>query len=215
MNQQAFTLGTWWTQGGPVMYPLAVYSILGIAVLIEKLFFLKKISGSEIESVRKAADDLLSGKSAAESGAGPIWIILTRLRKLVGDGLGTDALLRAAEREVSRLEDIAMRGMIWLAIIGNTAPFVGLFGTVVGIIRAFHGLSGLSGQGLLNDPSQNSALIQGISEALVATATGLMVAVPAVIAYNYLLREIRSRIGRIDLACADYADAIGNGKVKK
>jgi biopolymer transport protein ExbB len=212
MNQEAFTLGSWWTQGGPVMYPLAIYSILGIAVLIEKLFFLKKISGSEIESVRKAADDLLSGKSAAESGAGPIWIILTRLRKLVGDGLGTDALLRAAEREVSRLEDIAMRGMIWLAIIGNTAPFVGLFGTVVGIIRAFHGLSR---QGLLTDPSQNTELIKGIAEALVATATGLMVAVPAVIAYNYLLREIRSRIGRIDLACADYADAIGNGKVKK
>ncbi|MCX6645755.1 MAG: MotA/TolQ/ExbB proton channel family protein [bacterium] len=212
MNQEAFTLGSWWTQGGPVMYPLAVYSILGIAVLIEKLFFLRKISGSEIELVRKAADDLLSGKSTAESGAGPVWIILTRLRKLVGDGLGTDALVRAAEREVSRLEDIAMRGMIWLAIIGNTAPFVGLFGTVVGIIRAFHGLSG---QGLPSDPSQNSELIRGISEALVSTATGLMVAVPAVIAYNYLLREIRSRIGRIDLACADYADAIGNGKVKK
>lgn len=212
MNQETFTLGNWWTQGGPVMYPLAIYSILGLAILIEKLVFLVKISGSEIESVRKAADDLMSGKTETESGSGLVWIILIRLRKLASDGLTADALVRAAEREVFRLEDIAMRGMIWLAIIGNTAPFVGLFGTVIGIIRAFHGLSR---QGLLADPSQNSELIRGIAEALVATATGLLVAVPAVIAYNYLLREIRSRMARIDLACADYADAIGNGKVRK
>lgn len=209
MDQETFTIGNWWTQGGPVMYPLAIYSILGLAVLIEKLFFLKKLSAGEIESARKAAEDVLAGKPEPAAGEGPIWIILSRLKALSKDGLGTDALVRAAEREVSRLEDIAMRGMIWLAIIGNTAPFVGLFGTVVGIIRAFHGLSR---QGLLADPTQNSELIRGIAEALVATATGLLVAVPAVIAYNYLLREIRSRISRIDLACADYADAIGNGK---
>jgi biopolymer transport protein ExbB len=100
-----------------------------------------------------------------------------------------------------------MRGMIWLAIIGNTAPFVGLFGTVVGIIRAF---VGLSSQGLLADPTGNPDLIRGIAEALVATATGLLVAVPAVIFYNFLLREIRSRMTRVELACADYAEALGN-----
>jgi biopolymer transport protein ExbB len=194
------------------MYLLAVYSILGLAVLIEKLTFLRKISESEIESARKAADDALTGNLEPPSGDGPVAAIIARLNKLAGDGLTTDALVRAAEREVARLEDLAMRGMIWLAIIGNTAPFVGLFGTVIGIIRAFHGLSR---QGLLADPSQNSELIRGIAEvaeALVATATGLLVAVPAVIAYNYLLRDIRSRTTRIDLACADYADAIGNGK---
>lgn len=209
MDQETFALGNLWTQGGAVMYLLALYSILGLAVLIEKLAFLRKISGSEIESARKAADDALAGNLEPLSGDGPVAAIIARLNKLANDGLTTDALVRAAEREVARLEDLAMRGMIWLAIIGNTAPFVGLFGTVIGIIRAFHGLSR---QGLLADPSQNSELIRGIAEALVATATGLLVAVPAVIAYNYLLREIRSRTTRIDLACADYADAIGNGK---
>jgi len=207
MDQQAFTLGNWWTQGGIVMYPLALYSILGIAILIEKLFFLRRISLRAVETARSAADRAARGDVKPPAGDQPVNIILNRVYTFSREGLTTDALIRTAEREVARLEDIAMRGMIWLAIIGNTAPFVGLFGTVVGIIRAFHGLSR---QGLLADPSGNPDLIRGIAEALVATATGLLVAVPAVICYNFLLREIRSRTTRLELACADYADALGN-----
>jgi len=207
MEQQSFTLATWWTQGGVVMYPLALFSILGIAILIEKLRWLKQISEAEIEEVRSLAAKALKGEAKPPTGSTAIRMILARLYDLGHNGITSEALTRAAEREVARLEDIAMRGMIWLAIIGNTAPFIGLFGTVIGIIRAFHGLSTT---GLLADPSGNPELIRGIAEALVATATGLMVAVPAVIFYNFLLREIRSRMTRIDLACADYADAIGN-----
>jgi biopolymer transport protein ExbB/TolQ len=209
MEQQAFTLGNWWTQGGIVMYPLALYSILGIAILIEKLFFLKRISTDAVETARKAAENAARGKPEPPSGDQPVNVILGRIYSFAREGMGVDALIRSAEREVARLEDIAMRGMIWLAIIGNTAPFVGLFGTVIGIIRAFHGLSS---QGLLADPTANPGLIKGIAEALVATATGLLVAVPAVICYNFLLREIRSRTTRLELACADYADALGNHK---
>ncbi len=209
MEQQAFSLGNWWQQGGIVMYPLAVFSILGVAILIEKLIFLKRISKDGIETARNAAEKAMQGDPAPPSDAGPISVILNRLHELGQSGHSTESLIRASEREVARLEDIAMRGMIWLAIIGNTAPFIGLFGTVVGIIRAFHGLSS---QGLLTDPSSNPELIRGISEALVATATGLLVAVPAVIFYNFLLREIRSRTTLIELACADYADALGNHK---
>lgn len=209
MEQQAFTLGNWWTQGGIVMYPLALYSILGIAILIEKLFFIRRISGDAVETARTAADKAAKGNPEPPSGDQPVNVILGRIYSFAREGMGAEALIRSAEREVARLEDIAMRGMIWLAIIGNTAPFVGLFGTVVGIIRAFHGLSR---QGLLADPTANPDLIRGIAEALVATATGLLVAVPAVICYNFLLREIRSRTTRLELACADYADALGNRK---
>lgn len=191
------------------MYPLAIYSIVGLAVLIEKIFFLKKISGKVIDEARKESIDALNSEPAPPEGDSPVHIILKRIYLLAKEGLSTAALVRSAEREISRLEDISMRGMIWLAIIGNTGPFVGLFGTVLGIIRAFQGMSS---EGLTTDPSGNPELISGIAEALVATATGLLVAVPAVICYNWLLREIRSRMTRIELACADYADAIGNGK---
>ena len=207
MEQSTFSLGSWWTQGGVVMYPLALFSIIGLAILIEKLVFLRRI-GSDSERIsREAVADLRRANSAPPSGNRPIHLILARVRELSGQGMGAEALIRAAERESAKLEDIAMRGMIWLAIIGSTSPFVGLFGTVLGIIRAFHGLSK---QGLTMDPSGNPELIRGIAEALVATATGLAVAVPAVIMYNWLLRTIRSRIARIELAAADYADALAN-----
>ncbi|MFH1675987.1 MAG: MotA/TolQ/ExbB proton channel family protein [bacterium] len=209
MDEQTFTLQNWWSQGGIVMYPLAIYSILGMAILFEKLTFLKKLGGDMTGIVNGAIDEMKSGKIEPPSGEGPVFDIIRRIHNLGTDGLDSDALLRAVERESSRLEDLAMRGMIWLAIIGNTSPFVGLFGTVIGIIRAF---TGLSKEGLLTDPSGNPELIRGIAEALVATATGLLVAVPAVICYNFLLREIRSRTMRIELSLADYADALSNNK---
>lgn len=71
-----------------------------------------------------------------------------------------------------------------LATFGNNAPFIGLFGTVLGIINAFHTLSKGSEFGV-------NAVMGGISEALVATATGLFVAIPSVIAYNYFVRKIK------------------------
>jgi biopolymer transport protein ExbB/TolQ len=189
------------------MYPLALFSILGIAILIEKMTWLRRISETEIEEVRSLAAQALKGEAKPPAGSTPIRRILGRLYDLGRNGITSEALTRSSEREVARLEDVAMRGMIWLAIIGDTSPFIGLFGTVIGIIRAFHGLSTA---GLLTDPAGNPELIRGIAEALVATATGLMVAVPAVIFYNFLLREIRSRMTRVELACADYADALGS-----
>ena len=79
----------------------------------------------------------------------------------------------------------------FLATTGNTAPFIGLFGTVVGIIRAFHSLSVSGSAG----PSVISA---GIAEALVTTAAGLVVAVPAVVFYNYYLRRVETVMNEIE-----------------
>lgn len=70
-----------------------------------------------------------------------------------------------------------------LGTIGNVTPFIGLFGTVIGIMRAFHDLSLSSGGG-------PAVVASGIAEALVATAMGLFVAVPAVIFYNYFVRKV-------------------------
>lgn len=78
-----------------------------------------------------------------------------------------------------------------LATFGNNAPFIGLFGTVLGIIDAFHTLSQGSEFGV-------NAVMGGISEALVATATGLFVAIPSVIAYNYFVRKIKMMLLEIE-----------------
>ena len=93
----------------------------------------------------------------------------------------------AASEELTRLES----RLTWLATTGSIAPFIGLFGTVWGIIDAFHGL-GTAGAATLR------AVAPGISEALITTAAGLFAAVPAVVAYNYFLQKIREFASRMD-----------------
>jgi len=104
-------------------------------------------------------------------------------------GLPEDEIIEASKRGLERSVAIThaelKRGLGGLATIGATAPFVGLFGTVVGIINAFHGISQQKTTGL-------TAVAGGIAEALVATALGLFVAVPAVWAYNYFTGKIES-----------------------
>ena len=95
----------------------------------------------------------------------------------VGDFDLVDAVNRQLERAKERETANLKRGLTVLATVGSTSVFVGLFGTVVGIITAFQGISADGGGGL-------SSVAGGISEALVATAVGLMVAIPSVVAFN-------------------------------
>ena len=83
------------------------------------------------------------------------------------------------------------KGLVVLGTLGNNAPFIGLFGTVIGIIKAFHDLS-------VNPQGGPSVVMAGISEALIATAVGLMVAIPAVIAFNGLQRMIKRRVANAE-----------------
>jgi biopolymer transport protein ExbB/biopolymer transport protein TolQ len=100
-------------------------------------------------------------------------------------GSDIDASRRALERAEAIVHAELKRGVSTLATIGSTAPFVGLFGTVVGIINAFRGISSEKSTGL-------GAVAGGISEALVTTAVGLFVAIPAVWVYNYFSGRIES-----------------------
>ncbi len=93
----------------------------------------------------------------------------------------------AANEEVAKFE----QNMSWLATTASVSPFIGLFGTVVGIIRSFHGLGEQGAVSL-------RAVAPGISEALVATAVGLAAAIPAYIAYNYFSASIREMGARLD-----------------
>ena len=96
-----------------------------------------------------------------------------------------DAAKRGLERSVAIVHAELKRGLSGLATIGSTAPFVGLFGTVIGIINAFKGISEQKATGL-------AAVAGGIAEALVTTAIGLFVAVPAVWAFNYFTNKVEA-----------------------
>jgi biopolymer transport protein TolQ len=100
--------------------------------------------------------------------------------ELVGVANVERAMKRAANQEITRLE----RALTFLATTASATPFIGLFGTVWGIMNAFRGLS-------VTHSSSIQAVAPGIAEALIATATGLVAAIPAVVAYNHFARQLR------------------------
>jgi biopolymer transport protein TolQ len=112
-------------------------------------------------------------------------------------------LERAAQTASSEALTLMERRMTWLATIAQVGPFVGLFGTVMGIIDAFHGL-GNEGAATLR------AVAPGISEALITTAAGLVVAVPAVMGYNQLTTRLREFAARMDDFGRELLNAIEN-----
>jgi biopolymer transport protein TolQ len=108
-----------------------------------------------------------------------------------------------ASEEITRLE----RNVPWLAITAAVTPFVGLFGTVWGIIDAFHGL-GTAGAATLR------AVAPGISEALITTAAGLAAAIPAVVAYNLIGASIREFAARSDDFALEVLNAVENSQAQ-
>jgi biopolymer transport protein TolQ len=140
---------------------------------------LKKINPSIDTKTAKSAEASLKNMSAS------------------GTGNVQRALRRAINTEMSRM----MQMVPFLATTGNTAPFIGLFGTVWGIMNSFHSI-GLRG-------SANLAVVApGISEALVATAAGLLAAIPAVIAFNYFMQKIRIIESELQSFSADFINII-------
>lgn len=105
------------------------------------------------------------------------------------------ALNRATISEITRLE----RSITFLATTGSTAPFIGLFGTVWGIMDAFRGI-GIRGSASL------AVVAPGISEALVATAAGLAAAIPAVVAYNHFVRKVRVMANEMENFSSEFID---------
>ncbi|MEE4352742.1 MAG: protein TolQ [Desulfatiglans sp.] len=106
--------------------------------------------------------------------------------------------------QINRLE----RAVGFLATTGNTAPFIGLFGTVWGIMEAFRGI-GLKGSASL------AVVAPGISEALVATAAGLAAAIPAVVAYNYFTQKISALQAEMDIFASEFLSMVERQFVKR
>ncbi|MEJ2641530.1 MAG: MotA/TolQ/ExbB proton channel family protein [Desulfosarcinaceae bacterium] len=120
--------------------------------------------------------------------------------RLTGFGSSTNvkrALRRAINSETTRMVQMVP----FLATTGNTTPFIGLFGTVWGIMNSFHGI-GLRGSASL------AVVAPGISEALIATAAGLAVAIPAVIAFNYFMQKIRFIESELNSFSADFLNIL-------
>ena len=118
-----------------------------------------------------------------------------------GQFSGTDNVKRALRRAITTETTRMIELVPFLATTGNTTPFIGLFGTVWGIMNSFHGI-GLKGSASL------AVVAPGISEALIATAAGLAVAIPAVIAFNFFMQKVRIIESELQSFSADFLNII-------
>ncbi len=193
MNPAELILALGMSGGDWVLYLLLALSMLSVTLILERAvtFWSNRepfgtILSSGIQAI--ARQDLAQASANAK---GPVGRLFGVAAENWNDGLPRLRAALMAHRLRERAA--AERGLVLLGTLGNNAPFVGLFGTVLGIIRAFRDLGTANSVG-------PSVVMTGISEALVATAVGILVAIPAVVAYNLCQRSIRVMDYRLDEA---------------
>jgi biopolymer transport protein ExbB/biopolymer transport protein TolQ len=190
-------LGSEW-----VLFLLVGLSVVSLATMVERfVFFVRR--RDDLERLRRQLTDRLDAGEVREAA-----LVLEKSRsieaKLALVALrwayaGPEAIADAVDAELLRQKKELERGTNLLGTLGNNAPFVGLLGTVLGVIIAFNAL-GDTGQNM----GAMGNVMAGISEALVATGVGLFVALPAVVAYNL----IQKRIGEIETNAISFTKLI-------
>jgi biopolymer transport protein ExbB len=187
----------WFAKG--IVFVMLGMSIWSLTVMIQKWWALRKAQAETRKFAPEFSqfleeDNLTEAIKLAESYkkshvARVLGGALGEVRPLIQDGSVTVADINSAERAVERNMMIILaelkRGLGILATVGATAPFVGLLGTTMGIVNSFQGMATAGTAGL-------GAISAGIAEALITTAMGLLVAIPAVWAYNYFTTKIEN-----------------------
>ncbi len=214
-------LGLWHQMGAfakGIVIVMAIMSIYSLTIMVSKWWTLRAAQ----KETRKFApefsqfleeDNLTEAIKLAESYkkshvALVLGGALSEIKPLILDGSVTVADLNSAERAVERemLMTIVQlkRGLGVLATVGATAPFVGLLGTTMGIVNAFTGMAASGSGGL-------SAISAGVAEALITTAFGLLVAIPAVWAYNYFQTKIDNLTAEMTYSSKEMIDYLIKG----
>jgi len=195
-------------KGGIVLVCILLLSVVAVVIIIERLLFFRRIRIDEEKMISRLKAALGKGHydeaiSICENNPSPI----TNIMKVGIDHRSNtrqeikDAILDAANMEVPRLE----RFLSSLGTIAHIAPLLGLLGTVTGNIRSF-GVLGAAGA--LGDPA---LLSKGIAEALITTAAGIIVSIPAVVFYNYLVTKVNHMIIRLENRVNELVLLLGGG----
>ena len=164
-----------------VLWGLLVLSVVSVATIVERAIFFRRRRLPVVRLTRDleealSADDLGSVRTLLKSTAGPEAVAVLRTMEWFEDG--PESMSEAMEAALREQRIELEHGLAFLGTVGNNAPFLGLLGTVLGVVKAFQELSTSSGAAM------GSVVLPGIAEALIATALGITVALPAVVAYN-------------------------------
>lgn len=191
--------------GGTAMYLLFALSIISVAVIINRFLYFKacaKISRTDFIEIIKGfifRNEIDKGLKFLKGIRSPFSAIAHTALKMQGEDekLITNAIDREVAVEVIELEKYTSI----VGTISNIAVYIGLFGTVVGIMEAFNNIAAVGAGGI-------SIVVGGVSKALITTATGLFIAVPAVVAYNYFVKRIDNFIRDMELFTSEILDII-------
>ncbi len=206
MQQQGLDLIDIIQKGAIATYPLIVMSVISVAIVLERLWALRnigsatlRITESLVEPLKKGQRDLavVICKQNCDSPAGRIMLSIlnheTGSRPELANSIASEAMFEEGQR---------LKKNLWiLGTVASSAPFIGLLGTVVGIIKSFESMA-IAGTGGF------AVVAAGISEALVATALGLGVAIIAVVFYNYFQTRITSLNGLFRIQVAKIMQSI-------
>ena len=212
-----FTLTELWAHMGMfakgIVFVMAIMSIASLVVLGERLISYSK-SRSESRAFAERMGPILASGDLDAASSTKLGTEVGHLGRVIGAGLAAyksskgahrdivfESVSRALERQASREVATLKRGHGILATVGSTAPFVGLLGTVMGIVNSFQSMAA-SGSGGLGTVSA------GISEALITTAFGLLVAIPAVMAFNFLSGWVDARAIDMSESSNEFLDVV-------
>lgn len=186
--------------GGPVMIPIAICAIIATVIILDKIMFftaIKKGQRDLLPRIRASIDKGHYDEAAAicDTVDGPVSRLLKTGISYRGYSESDikEAVINQSSREIPKLE----RFLSTLGTIANISTLLGLLGTVTGNIQAFGVLGGM---GSMGNPS---VLAGAISEALVTTASGLIVSIPAIIFYNYFIAEVNRIVTEMEASVSD------------
>lgn len=189
-------LGTAW-----ILYLMIALSVISVAVMLERAFVFYKLRDDVPALMDKLAAQLRDGKldeakkMLSASPSSEAAVVLAGLEEAPrGADSASEAMQGATAIQKLRLET----RLAYLGTLGNNAPFIGLLGTVIGIVGAFAELKNSMGQAAQGAQMASGAVMANIAEALVATAIGLIVAIPAVAAFNTFQRMVKVTLANTD-----------------
>lgn len=211
-----------WQSMGPfakgIVYTLVIMSVWSLSIMVQKWWYLRSAQAQTRKFAPEFSqfleeDNLNEAINLAEGYkkshvAKVLGGALAEIKPLIQDGSVTVSDINSAERAVERemlMQIVLMkRGLAMLATTGATAPFVGLLGTTMGVVNAFQGMAAGGGGGI-------SSIAAGISEALITTAFGLLVAIPAVWAFNYFQTKIDNITAEMTYSSKEMIDYLIKG----
>jgi biopolymer transport protein ExbB len=197
-------------KGGPMMIPIGICSLVALAVIIERLMSLRRRNVTPpdfLSGMRAVLDEGLDDKTAAleycRNDGSPVANIFAAGIKRLSEPI---ELLEKHIQEAGQREVLKLRKFLrLLSVIASIAPLMGLLGTIFGMIKAFQTVA-MSGEAL----GKAELLAKGIYEAMITTAAGLLVAIPALIGYHWISAKIENLVAEMDqLTCEFVEDYAG------